>query len=74
MADRLKLLLTSARDLARFGNMVLNKRTLAGHQILRTESITELLTPSQELNRAYGMLWVVERPATHSPTFRRRPY
>ena len=50
-------LLTSARDLARFGNMVLNKGTLAGHQILRTESITELLTPSQELNRAYGMLW-----------------
>ena len=50
-------LLTSARDLARFGNMVLNKGTLAGHQILRAESITELLTPSQELNRAYGMLW-----------------
>ena len=50
-------LLTSARDLARFGNMILNKGTLAGRQILKTESITELLTPSQELNRAYGLLW-----------------
>ena len=50
-------LLTSARDLARFGNMVLNKGTLDGRQILTTESITELLSPSQELNRAYGLLW-----------------
>ncbi len=50
-------LLTSAHDLAQFGNMVLNKGTVAGCQILRTESLTELLTPSQELNRAYGLLW-----------------
>ncbi len=50
-------LLTSARDLARFGNMVLNKGTITDRRILRTESITELLTPSQNLNRAYGLLW-----------------
>ncbi len=50
-------LLTSARDLARFGNMVLNKGTVAGRRVLGTESLTELVTPSQDLNRAYGLLW-----------------
>ena len=50
-------LLASARDLARFGNMVLNKGTLAGHHVLRPESLTELLIPSQNFNRAYGLLW-----------------
>ena len=50
-------LLTSARDLALFGNMVLNRGTLAGRQVLREESLTELLIPSQNFNRAYGLLW-----------------
>lgn len=50
-------LLTSARDLARLGNMVLNKGAVAGRRVLGAESLTELLTPSQDLNRAYGLLW-----------------
>lgn len=53
----LEALLASARDLARLGNLVLNKGAVAGCRVLGAESLTELLTPSQELNRAYGLLW-----------------
>jgi len=53
----IEALLTSARDLVRFGNLILNNGTVEGREILSADSLAQLLTPSQNLNRAYGLLW-----------------
>ena len=58
-------LLTSARDLARLGSMVLSNGTVAGREVLGAESLTQLVTPSQDLNRAYGLLWWLNGQRPH---------
>ena len=50
-------LLTSARDLSRFGQLVLDRGRIDDTEVVSTESLTRLLTPSQDLNPAYGLLW-----------------
>src|SRR5262245_31607781 len=49
---------TTARDLARFGLMVLAKGSWNGRDLLGNSSYFErMLTPSQDLNPSYGLLW-----------------
>ncbi|MDH5519454.1 MAG: beta-lactamase family protein, partial [Acidimicrobiia bacterium] len=48
---------TSARDLARFGQMVLENGTTEAVGIIERKSLAPLFEPSQDLNRAYGLLW-----------------
>ena len=49
---------TSARDLAKFGLLVLANGTWDGHAILKDPKfLHEALKPSQDLNRNYGLLW-----------------
>lgn len=50
-------LVTTPRDLARFGLLVMHHGRWAGEQIVAASRVDELLRPSQELNPAYGMLW-----------------
>lgn len=50
-------LCTSARDLARFGQVVLQSGTVDGVPIIERKSLAPLFEPSQDLNRAYGLLW-----------------
>ena len=49
---------SSARDLARFGLMIARGGVWQETDIVRdAEYVTEMLTPSQKLNPAYGLLW-----------------
>ena len=49
---------TSARDLARFGLLILAGGTWNGETIVEdTEYLAEMLRPSQGLNPSYGLLW-----------------
>ena len=49
---------TSARDLARFGLLILAGGTWNGETVMEdTEFLAEMLRPSQTLNPAYGLLW-----------------
>jgi CubicO group peptidase (beta-lactamase class C family) len=49
---------TTARDLARFGLMMMNKGTWDGRDLLKNpEYLEQALAPSQEMNPAYGLLW-----------------
>ena len=49
---------TTARDLARFGLMIQANGTWAGEAVFEdTDYIREMLSPSQNLNPAYGYLW-----------------
>lgn len=49
---------TTARDLARFGLLVLANGQWNGQAIVQDpKDLHELLTPSQDLNPSYGMLW-----------------
>lgn len=50
---------STARDLARFGEMVASGGLCAGRRVMTTESLQALLTPSQRLNPSYGLLWWV---------------
>jgi len=50
-------LVTTPRDLARFGLLVMHRGRWAGEQIVPASRMDELLRPGQELNPAYGMLW-----------------
>ena len=51
-------LATSARDLARFGLLILAQGIWDGAAVLENNALLrELLEPSQDLNPAYGLLW-----------------
>ena len=48
----------SARDLARFGLLVLAEGKWSGHAVLKNSRyLLESLQPSQNLNSSYGLLW-----------------
>ncbi len=56
---------TTARDLARFGLLVLAGGVWRGETIVEdTEYLAEMLRPSQPLNPAYGLLWWVNGQAS----------
>lgn len=48
---------TTARDMARFGLMVLAGGEWKGKRIVDAAFVAEALHPSQQLNPAYGLLW-----------------
>lgn len=64
---------TTARDLARFGLLVLNGGRWGKEQIVDMDLLQELLQSSQSLNPAYGLLWwlndteIHQRPAISEP-------
>ncbi|MDP2859727.1 MAG: serine hydrolase [Bacillota bacterium] len=47
----------SARDMARFGLMILGRGTWAGRQIVEEAYLGAALDTSQDLNHSYGYLW-----------------
>ena len=58
-------LATTARDLARFGLLILNGGVWDGRRLVADSSVREMLSPSQALNEGYGLLWWLngsERP------------
>lgn len=50
-------LVTHARDLARFGQFVLDKGRANGHRLIKEETLAELMQPSSTMNPSYGLLW-----------------
>ena len=55
---------TSARDLARFGLLVLAEGKWGGHAVLKNpEYLLEALQPSQYLKPSYGLLWWLIGPS-----------
>lgn len=48
---------STARDLARFGRLVLDVGRSEGGRLLGADSLGALLVPSQALNPSYGLLW-----------------
>lgn len=48
---------STARDLARFGQLVLDDGRAHGGRLLSADSLRALLVPSQEPNPSYGLLW-----------------
>jgi CubicO group peptidase (beta-lactamase class C family) len=50
-------IVTTPRDLARFGLLILNMGHWNGHPVISSSSVAELMRPSQPLNPAYGLLW-----------------
>ena len=49
---------STARDMARFGLLMLHRGTWDGNQILKdADYFTKMTSPSQELNPSYGYLW-----------------
>ena len=49
---------TTARDLARFGLLILGKGEWSGETLIADKAyLQEMLAPSQKLNPAYGYLW-----------------
>jgi len=58
-------LAVSARDLARFGLLIQAGGTWNGRDLLRSPGYLDAaLSPSQELNRSYGLLWWLNGNAT----------
>ena len=56
--ENLTLYWSNARDMARFGLLILNEGNWNGTQILTDSNyFTEMTTTSQDLNEAYGYLW-----------------
>ena len=47
----------TARDLGRFGDLVLGGGVWNGRRLIGEESLQTLLRPSQDLNPSYGLLW-----------------
>ncbi len=52
-----RLFSSNARDMARFGLLSLNRGNWDGEQLIPASFFTEMTTPSQSLNKAYGYLW-----------------
>ncbi len=50
-------ILSSCRDMARFGRLILQGGTWQGRQLVSREFIAQATKPSQHLNPAYGFLW-----------------
>jgi CubicO group peptidase (beta-lactamase class C family) len=50
-------IVSSCADLARLGVMMRDGGTFDGRRIVPSEAVTELTTPSSDLNAAYGLLW-----------------
>lgn len=48
---------STARDLARFGELILGDGAWNGRRLIGADSLRILLTPSQALNPSYGLLW-----------------
>lgn len=48
---------STARDLARFGALVLGEGLWNGRRLIGADSLAALLQPSQALNPSYGLLW-----------------
>jgi CubicO group peptidase (beta-lactamase class C family) len=48
---------STARDLARFGDLVLGDGAWKGQWLIGADSLRTLLAPSQALNPSYGLLW-----------------
>lgn len=48
---------STARDLARFGELILGDGVWNGRRLIGADSLRTLLTPSQALNPSYGLLW-----------------
>lgn len=48
---------STARDLTRFGELVLGEGEWNGRRLLSVEGLRALLAPSQALNPSYGLLW-----------------
>ncbi|MBW2370231.1 MAG: serine hydrolase [Deltaproteobacteria bacterium] len=55
-------LVTTARDLARFGLMIQAGGTWNGRQIVSQAYLEQALSPSQPHNPAYGLLWWLNNP------------
>lgn len=49
--------LSTARDLARFGDLVLGDGAWNGRRLIGSRALQSLLGPSQDLNPSYGLLW-----------------
>jgi len=47
----------TARDLARFGELILGGGSWNGRRLIGEDSLQALLRPSQPLNPSYGLLW-----------------
>ena len=53
-----KDLLTSARDIARFGLLIMNDGVWKGHGVIQDEGyFSDMLSSSQTIHEAYGYLW-----------------
>ncbi|WP_375253331.1 serine hydrolase domain-containing protein [Dokdonia donghaensis] len=52
-----RLYFSTARSMARFGLLTLNEGNWDGNQLINPEYFTEMTTPSQDINEAYGYLW-----------------
>ncbi|HNW49595.1 MAG TPA: serine hydrolase domain-containing protein [Prolixibacteraceae bacterium] len=49
---------STARSMARFGLLILNKGSWNGETIMKDQNFfNEMITPSQNLNKSYGYLW-----------------
>lgn len=64
---------STARAMARFGLLILNKGNWNGSPVLDDQNyISAMLTPSQEINKAYGYLWWLNGQETYMvPTLQR---
>jgi CubicO group peptidase (beta-lactamase class C family) len=57
----------SARDVARFGQLVLNQGRWGGEQVLPAEILPRLHSVSQDLNPAYGLGWWTNQRGAYAP-------
>lgn len=58
-------LFTTARDLVRFGRLVVDRGDHDGRRIVSEANLARLLRPSQDHNPAYGMLWWLNGQRPH---------
>jgi len=61
----------SARDLARFGLLILAGGRWNGEQLIPADAVAEMTTASQQLNRAYGLGWWTNSEDRYAPSLPR---